>query len=153
MTRLTDGFATLIHFSQDNTVEMEEVSVTPPGVEGGGENNTSTMQNSTWRTRQPKKLKTLTESSLTVSYDVVAYTKIIAMVNINQFISVIFPDGTVLAFYGWLDSFVPGELVEGEQPTAEITLIPSNQDLTGVEAAPIKQTVAEAATSTTPAPV
>jgi hypothetical protein len=150
MARLTDGFSTLMHFSQDNTVEVEEISVTPPGVEGGGENDTSTMQNTAWRTRQPKSLKTLAESSITVSYDVAAYTKIMAMVNVNQYISIIFPDGSTLGFYGWIDTFVPGELVEGEQPTAEMTIIPSNQDLAGAEAAPAY--AGSGTSTTTPAP-
>ena len=136
MARLTDGFSTTISFAQ-GAITVEEISVTPPGVEGGGENDTTTMQNSAWRTRQPKKLKTLSESSVTVSYDVAAYSQIIAQVNVNQLITITFPDATTLAFWGWIDTFVPGELVEGEQPTAEMTIIPSNQNASGVETAPV----------------
>jgi hypothetical protein len=136
VARLTDGFSTTISFAQ-GAITVEEISVTPPGVEGGGENDTTTMQNSAWRTRQPKKLKTLSESSVTVSYDVAAYSQIIAQVNVNQLITITFPDATTLAFWGWIDTFVPGELVEGEQPTAEMTIIPSNQNASGVETAPV----------------
>lgn len=135
MAALTDGYQTLIGFDADPTVLFYEKTVTPPGVVGGGEIDTSTMQNSTWRTRNPKALITLSEASLTVAYDPATYPEIIALVNVNNLITVTFPDGATLAFWGWLDEFTPGEHVEGEQPTADITVIPSNHNA-GVETAP-----------------
>jgi len=134
--RMDDGFATLIEFSADSDVQMWEKEVTPPGVSGGGENDTSTMRNTTWRTRSPKGLITLSEASLVVAYDPAVYDEIVTMVNVNQQITITFPDESTLVFWGWIDEFTPNASVEGEQPTAEVKIIPSNQNGSGVETAP-----------------
>lgn len=135
--RMDDGFATLIGFAEDSDVQMWEKEVTPPGVSGGGENDTSTMQNTTWRTKSPKGLISLSESSLEVAYDPAVYDEIISMVNVNQLITITFPDDATLAFWGWIDEFTPNALVEGEQPSASVKIIPSNQNASGVETAPV----------------
>lgn len=135
--RLDDGHPTLIEFAENPTVKFWEKNVTPPGVDGGGENDTTTMHNSVWRTRAPKKLKTLTECKFTAAYDPAVYPQIVAMAQVNQLITITFEDGDTLAFWGWLDKFTPGETSEGSQPTAEVTIIPSNQDDTGAEVAPV----------------
>lgn len=134
--RLTDGHPTTITFSSNPNVKVWEQSVTPPGISGGGPNNTTTMRNSVWRTQQPKKLKSLTASTLTVQYDPLALTQILAMCQVNQLITVNFSDGSKYNFWGWVDSFTPGENVEGSPPTATITIEPSNQNSAGVETAP-----------------
>lgn len=137
MTRLDDGHSTRVSFADYPSVAFYEKTVTPPGVDGGGENDTTTMLNTTWRTKAPKQLKTLTEASLTVAYDPAVYTTIVSMVNVNQLITVTFSDGSTVAFWGWLNTFTPNEITEGEQPTAEVTLIPSNQNASLVETAPV----------------
>ena len=135
--RLDDGYQTLISFAADPTVLFYEKTVTPPGVDGGGEVDTTTMLNTTWRTRNPKALISLSNASMRVAYDPETYPEIVALVNVNNLITVTFPDGDTLAFWGWLNTFVPGEHVEGEQPEAEIEIIPSNQNASGVETAPV----------------
>lgn len=137
MSRLDDGHQTLISFAADPTVLFYEKTVTPPGIDGGGEVDTTTMLNSAWRTRNPKALKTLTNAATTVAYDPGCYSEVIALCNVNTLITVTFPDGATVAFWGWLNTFTPNEHVEGEQPTAEITIIPSNQNASGVETAPV----------------
>lgn len=134
--RLDDGYQTLLSFAADATVKFYEKTVTPPGVDGGGEVDTTTMLNTTWRTRNPKALISLSNASMTVAYDPACYPEIIALVNVNTAITVTFPDGDTLVFWGWLNSFTPGANTEGEQPTAEIEIIPSNQDASGDEIAP-----------------
>jgi len=136
MARMDDGFSTKITFAEDADVQMWEKEVTPPSVEGGGENDTTTMHNTTWRTKSPKQLKTLGECSFTAAYDPAVYDEIVTMLNTNQLITITFPDASTLAFYGWIDSFTPSASVEGEQPTADVTIIASNQDGDGTETAP-----------------
>ena len=135
MTIQTDGFATTIDFSSSEMssdliilAEMEEKEVTPPGASGGGSNDTSTMRNTEWRTFHPKGLKTLSPCSLVVAYDPAIFDEMVAMVNDNQLITITFPDDSTLAFWGWIDEFTPNASVEGTQPTANITIIPSNMD-------------------------
>lgn len=139
MARIDDGFSTTIGFADLASVKLYEKAVTPPSISGGGPNDTTTMQNTAWRTRSPKKLKTLGESSFTAAYDPDVYDDIAGAngVNKNQLITITFPDGDTLAFWGWIDQFNPNEIVEGEQPTAEVTIICSNQNASGAETAPV----------------
>lgn len=132
MPRLRDGFSTTVDFQDFGSaapgLEIFETTVTPGGIDGGGPNDTTTMRNLKLRTRQPKKLRTLTSGTFTAAYDPKFFETIVTMVNKNQIITVNFPDGSTYSFFGWLDKFIPNEIVEGEQPTAEVTFEPSNAD-------------------------
>jgi len=149
-SRLDDGFSTIIGFYANKTAcdadttdtasdfsLFFEKEVTPPGMAGGGANDTSTMRNSIWRTKAPKGLITLSDASFTAAYDPEVLNEIVAGLNANKYIRIIFPNGNAWEFWGWLDEFTPGASVEGEQPTADCTIIPSNQDDAGAETAPI----------------
>lgn len=138
MAFLTDGFPTTVSFQLFPAAVFKEKTVTPPGVDGGGENDTTTMRNTAWRTKQPKKLLTLTEMTTTVAYDPALYPQIVnSLVNQNGVINVVFSDGSLLEFWGFLDKFKPNAIKEGEQPTADITIIPTNQDNDNVEQPPV----------------
>lgn len=139
--RLDDGYSTRIDFSVPGGVSgvtLWEKTVTPPGISAGGEIDITTMHNTTWRTRNPKALKTLSNASFTAAYDPLIYDDLLSMIGVNQEITVTFPDGDILTFWGWLDEFTPGANSEGEQPTADCTIIPSNKDTTGAEVAPVR---------------
>ena len=140
MPRLDDGFSTTIDFADFPSLGglvMWEKTVTPPGVSGGGANETTTMRNTALRTNAPKKLKSMGEGGATVAYDPAIYTTLFAAVNVNQLITINYPDGSNIQFWGWLDNFEPSEIVEGEQPTADLTFICSNQNAAGEETAPV----------------
>ena len=133
MAIMKDGYQTLISLGGTN---LYEKSVTPPGIDAGGAIDTTTMRNSTWRTKCPKQLKSLTDSPFTAAYDPDAYTSLLSQIGVNQEITLTFPDGEVLTFWGWLDAFNPGEHVEGEQPTAECVIMCSNVNGSLAETAP-----------------
>jgi hypothetical protein len=142
MARIDDGHPTTITFGNNPSgsgaeVTFWEKSITPPGADGGGENDTTTMRNSTYRTKAPKALISLTDCKATVSYDAAIYDDIIAMLNVITTITIEFPDTSTLLFYGWLDKFEPGDISEGSQPTADITIVASNQDSNGTEQPPV----------------
>lgn len=134
--RIDDGHSTLVEFSAIPGIKVWEKEVTPPGVSGGGPTDTTTMRNSVWRTMSPKHLKTLTPLTFSAAYDPAVYPQLIANVNVNQQITVTFADGATLTFWGWIDEAAPGAATEGEQPTMDITVQPSNQDNDGNEAEP-----------------
>lgn len=142
MARITDGFPTTVSLLVGNsgdTVESVlfwEKTVTPPGVQGGGPNDTTTMRNTRWRTRQAKKLLTLSEAGMTCAYDPALYSTIMSVVQVNRRWQVDFPDGSAIRIWAWLDEFTPNEVSEGEQPDADVTVIPSNQDNTSTEVGP-----------------
>ena len=134
---LRDGHSTILTFANIPNVNFLEKEITPPGVDGGGENDVTTMRNEVWRTRQPKKLKTLTPLTLTVAYDPAIYDDVEAQLQVVQLVTITFPDGSEVDFFGWIDSFLPGPHVEGEQPTAEMTVIPSNENELQEEVSPV----------------
>lgn len=136
MVRLDDGYQTLITFA-DGALEVYEKEVQPPGIQGGGEIDTTTHNNATWRTKSPKSLKQMDPTSHTVAFDTAIYASIVAQINSNQLITVTLPNGATIAFWGWIDEFTPNAFVEGEQPTAEMTIIPSLVNDSGVETAPV----------------
>lgn len=135
--RIDDGLGAMIGFSLDPSVSMWEKEITPPGIDAGGPNDTSTLRNSAWRTFAPKGLKTLTPITCTVAYDPQIYTEILAMVGINQQATVTFPDQSTYVTWGWIDKFTPGPMAEGGQPTGELVFQPSNQNNSEVETGPV----------------
>lgn len=148
-TKIDDGHPTTISFANFPNVAFWEKTVTPPGGDGGGPNDTTTMRNLVWRTRAPKLLKTLTACSGTAAYDPVVYDDIPDMINVNQLITVLFPNGDSVAFYGWLNELRFNEIREGEQPTLNFTIEPSNQDASGAEVGPTYTSGTTTTTTTT----
>lgn len=136
-TRMDDGFATLITLANLPSVNLYEKEVTPPGLSGGGKIDTTTMRNSSWRTGAAKQLKTLSPVTAVVAYASDAYEDIMAQVNVNQLITLTFPDSATIAFYGFINEFTPGNNMEGEQPTATLTIEPTLTHVTtGAETDP-----------------
>lgn len=135
--RIDDGFSTIIDFANFPSVQFWEKEVMPPGMDGGGANDTTTMRNTALRTKAPKKLKSMSDGNFTAAYDPEVYDSVWDMINVNQLITITFADGSSLAFWGWLNEFKPNAVKEGEQPTAQCVFICSNQDDSGVETAPV----------------
>jgi hypothetical protein len=126
--KIKDGYQTLITFKADSNIEFWEKTVTPPGYDGGDAIETTTMHNDTYRTFGPRGLITLTETSFTAAWDPICYTSVLAIINSEDEISVWFPDGSSLAFFGYLRTFEPSEFTEGAQPEASCTIQPTNFD-------------------------
>jgi len=72
---------------------------------------------------------------MVVAYDTSVYDQIMALVNVNGWITIHFPNGDKLDFVGYLKDFVPQTLQEGTHPTANCTICPTNL-LAGAETAP-----------------
>lgn len=133
---MEDGFKTLIDFGQSTTT-FKEKSVTPPPLQGGGANDVTTMRNTRYRTKAPKKLLDVGEVQCNGEYDPACYSEYVSLMQVNQLITLSFPDDSTVAFWGWLDSFAPGASSEGGQPEATITIIVSNRDAAGDEIGPV----------------
>jgi hypothetical protein len=135
---LDDGFPTVIAFALNPSVNLWEMSVKPPGVDGGDPKDLSTMHQVAWRRRGPRKLKTLTDSTFTAGYDPKAQGECEALVNKEGAITIHWPDGGTRSFFGFLQKFEPNEVKEGEPPTAQVTIVPTNWDpVNHVEAGPV----------------
>ncbi len=137
-SRLDDGYRTLVTFAADPDVKLWEKGVTPPGIDGGELINTTTMWNDTLRTMSPASLRTMTDGQMRCAYDPAVYPQIIALVNVKTTVSILFPNGSKLSFFGVLRTFIPDELVEGTQPEATCEISPTNTDpSTGSEQDPV----------------
>ena len=138
MARIDDGFSTTILLSGNTSINLYEKEVVPPGVVGGGPIDTTTLRNTAWRTSKPKQLKTVGNSSVVTAYDITSYEEIMALANINQRITITFPDDSALQFYGFIDEFSLNVITEGSQPTAIMQMVPTNiHDVSGNEIGPI----------------
>ena len=137
-TMLDDGYSTKIALTNDSNISFFEKTVKPPGLDGGDAIDITTMHNSTYRTMAARSLITLTENQATVAYDPAVYPLIIGQLNVNQLITVHFPNSDTLDFYGFLKSFEFSDNTEGEHPEATIVIVPTNvHSSTGAETAPV----------------
>ena len=142
MSWLDDGFSTTVYFANQPsgvTFYLKEKEVTPPGIDWGGANDTTTMRNTAWRTNAPKKLKSLTEFNMSCKYDPQIFSQILTMGGTITIIVITFPDNSTYRFYGWIDKVTPDSIVEGEMAMANVVVIPSNQTAADVEVAPVWQ--------------
>jgi hypothetical protein len=141
--RLDDGFSTIITFENMPLAKFYEKDVTPPGYTAGGPIETTTMRNIAYRTSAPRQLKSCTQVSATVAYATSALEGLFTQIGVNQLVTVTFPDGSTIAVYGWIEEFTAATHVEGEQPTAQLTVTCGMRDLDGEEVAPVYTAPAE----------
>lgn len=132
---LKDGFPTKITIEDDPDISFWEKTVQPPGLDGGDKIDISTMHNTTYRTYIPRSLKELTDGRCRVAYDPDIYDEILARINVNDVITITFPDGSTLAFWGFIRTFEPQEIAEGGQPEADVQFSPTNYDGSAEQAA------------------
>jgi hypothetical protein len=132
------GHSTKVAFQLDPDVSLWEMMVTPPGIEGGESVPQTTMWNAQWHTKAPRALKELTDGTFSVGYDPEVYNQIMALINNPGGITVHWPNGATLSFWGYLRSFIPDQMEEGNKPTATCTFVATNYDPTNkVEAGPV----------------
>lgn len=135
--RLRDGFKTLVTFSL-NPNFYAEIEITPPGIDGRGAIDQTTMRNSVWVTRLAKALKDLTEMQAVIAWDPAIYGAVgLAVIQLNQQFALRFSDTSQLLFWAEMDKFQPNAVKEGERPTANLTIIPTNVNSLCQEAGPV----------------
>ena len=141
--RFPNGYSSKIAFNRDADFSFWERNVGSPGVDGGEPIDTTTMHNSTWRTMVARDLLTLTPFTVTGAIDAGVYTDSINnLINQEGSITRRLPDGSTLDFFGYLQKIEFGEFVEGEMPTATLTIVPTNYDpVNRVEAGPVLTSV------------
>ena len=134
---LKDGFRTIITLANLPLVKLYEKEVTPPPISGGGPIDITNMRSAGWRTAAPKQLKSLGQVSASCAYATECIEQIMAQIQVNQIITVTFPDTSEIEFWGWIDSFTPSAHKEGDQPVAAVVFHPSLTNVDGVETAPV----------------
>lgn len=136
--KIPDGFRTTVAFARKSPVNLWWKDVKPPGMDGGGPIDTTTMLNNVVRTKEAKQLKTLLGITANAAYDPSVLSDMYNLVNRNGSITCWLPDGSYCDFYGYLDKFVPGDNKEGEMPLAACTIEVTNWDpISRIEVEPV----------------
>lgn len=135
---LPDGCQTLIAPSLDPDVSFWEKVVQPPGLDNGDPINITTMHNVTWITKHSRCHIEITDINVTAAWDPVFYSQINALIGVNMSWTVTLPNNDAYSVWAYLRSFQPQDMVEGEQPEAEIVIVVTNWDpVNCVEAGPV----------------
>ena len=144
--KLEDGYSSrYAFFANANVSFWEKSGVEPPGLDLGDAIDTTTMQNTQYRTKAKRQLIDLTDGAITVAYNPIAIEEIITMMAITDpdAITIWWPDLSNLTFFGFLKSFTPQGMEEGSQPEANVVIVVTNWDPTNdVEAGPVYVDVA-----------
>ncbi len=133
---LESGYRTIWSFSANPSIELEEITLKPPGVSRRGGINTSSMRNNAAITKTAKKLTEYSNVEGSCKYKVDSWTQIVAMLGVNQLLTITYPDTKTCQIWGFLDEAEPSEHEEEEMPVADVVFIPSNRNNSGVETLP-----------------
>lgn len=140
---LDKGYQVLITIAADTDICFWEKTITPPSLDGGDPLDITTQHNTAYKTKAPRALVEVGETQVKVLYDPALYTAIKAVINVRTTITVEFPDGSTLAFYGYVKAFEPDEMSEENPCEATVTIVCTNYDpVNHVEAAPVLTSVA-----------
>lgn len=137
--KLTNGYKAFVTFASAPDIGFWEMEVTPPGLEGGDEIDTTTMHNETVVTKAPNSpLVDVTNGEGTAAYDPASFDAIRALINVPTTVTYRYPNGDTMAVYGFLKKFEKQGLQRGEMPEAEFEVVHTNEDPdTGEEELPV----------------
>lgn len=127
-TMLENGYQSLVAFADDPDISFWEKSVQPPGLDGGEKIDITTMHNTSVKTYAPQALSGMTDGDMTVAYDPVVLSQIIALINVSNAVTNHFSDGSSWDGFGYLQTFTPNAMSNGEQPEATCTVVYTNVD-------------------------
>lgn len=136
--KVDQGFKVRYVHSANTAINFWEISVKPPAIDGGEGIDTSVQANTKWHTMRPRALIKVGTMTAKVQYDADVYSSLASLVNVEGTITVFWPNGDTLCFYGFYKSVTPSDMAEGEKPTADMEIVVTNWDYTGhVEAGPV----------------
>lgn len=134
-----NGHPTTMTFSKGNSglaLYFDYDAITPFGVDGGEPIDDTRMSNVTYRTAVLRHLVSLSSLTLRGIYDPELLASIIAQVNVNQLLTITFPDGKKWKVWGGIVKFTPGELTADGKGTCTVDIRATNRNDSGVETGP-----------------
>ena len=136
---LQNSFPCKITLGTLTTVSFWEKEVQAPGYDGGDAIDTVTMFNTRYKTKARRALIEVTPMKGKAAYDPNVLEQIKTQINVAQTITKSWADGSTVAFYGYLKSFVPAtETGDGTQPEADFEIVATNWDpVAKTEEAPV----------------
>ena len=127
-----EGYQSFIAFAADDDLEFWETAVGAPGLDGGEPIPTTTHHNSALKTKAPQSLIELTPFQVTGRFNSATVDKVRALINVNGWITITWPDLTEFSFLGYLRGFQPSQATVGAPLEGTITIEPTSQEA-GVE--------------------
>ena len=141
--RLENGFVSKLTLASDTNISFWEISVQPPGMDGGELIDISDQWNVRYRSKVPQGLIEMTDCVVVAHYDPDLKNQIDDVINVPTTATVLYPDGSTEAFYCVPRSIEYDPLENGTDPRCTITLGTTNYDHTNdVEAGPTVTSVA-----------
>ncbi len=134
--RIPDGWVSKVTFTSQPALGIWEVKVKPKGADGGEPIDVSTMHNIKWITLFPRGLRRQTDTMISAAVDPDAFPVLDSLINIPDTITVLYPDSSTEAWFGWLQKYEATEWEIGGFPLLNVTVIPSNCDPTLTEYGP-----------------
>lgn len=136
--KLDDGFSTLMAFAADPNISFWELTVQPPILDGGDPIDFSNMHNVLYHTMAPRSLLTVGPANFTAFYDPDVWDEARDIMNNRGAITIQYPDGSTLDFFGFLRSIEKQPLEEGAAPTMNGVVVVTNWDpANNVEQGPV----------------
>lgn len=135
---LRDGYSTKIVFNRLTTFSLWEKTVQPPELTVGEAIDLTTMRNAAVTTKWPQTLHDVGDMSLVCGYDPNVWSQArVTVLGQNDNITAQYPDGSTLAFFGFLRTLTPAALQRGTMPEANVVITVTNLDSSFAEQAPV----------------
>lgn len=125
---LGTGRRTLVTFALDPNIELEEVSVTPSGFDGGDPRDITSNFTVRYMQKAPNDIVEITDLQMKVKFDPQYLSNILAAINRRDSVSTTWPTGDTEAAWGYLRSFQPSEHTRGSDVTADCVIVITNTD-------------------------
>ena len=136
--KLDEGQGTTIAFARDPDISFWEVTVQPSILDGGDPIDTTNAHNIQYKTMVARVLKAIGPTNFTAFFDPDVWNEAREMINQNDSVTIAYPDGSTLDFWGYLRSIEEQSLEEGAAPTLNGVIVVTNWDPTNdVEAGPV----------------
>lgn len=125
---LHEGYPIKVAFARASNICFEEIEVQPMSLKSDPI-NTTTQFNTLLDSKDAPAVGEAGDIVLTVSYAAEAWSDIWTKLFLqNGSVTVRYPDGTTIDFYGYLGVFEPQAQKRKEMPTAKITIVVTNWD-------------------------
>ncbi len=126
--RIPEGFTIKVTFATQPALGIWEVKVKGKGADGGEPINISTQHNVKWESMAARTLRKQTDTAITAGIDPDAFPTLDNLINFNDTITLLYPDGSTECYYGYLQKYEATEWEIGGFPLVNLTIIPTNCD-------------------------
>lgn len=138
--RIVNGHPTTFTMAGVADLKFFIKSITPTGPQGGGPIDITSMETVKHRQLIPKHLRTYTPITMVVEYEDDIFDPAVQedWLQVAALMTFTLPTGATVAYWGFIDSFMPGAHSEQEDaPRGTVTVFVSNTDETYSEVDPV----------------